>query len=361
MSQTIAFFLGANTPKGFVSLFPALEQEPGLRLSAIKSGPGCGKSTFLRSVGAWEEPERTEYFHCSSDPDSLDGVLLHSRRLAVLDGTAPHVYDPPLPGVQGDYIAAPPFLNPVGLEEKRPELETMKKGAADCYTQAYRLLEAAGLVQRRMQALLEPLLPKSQLQRRARGIAERELPRSMTAGQPGVLRKRFLDGMTPKGAMFLKDTVTTLAKKVYLLEDRFGLSGFMLELWRDRALELGLEVYACHDPQEPTRLLHLILPELSLAFVTEDGTRMSAYEPYRSIRVEAYLPADALRRHRGKLRLLTKLRDSLLEDAVEQLQAAHAIHDEIEALYRPHLDFAALNRLQQTFSEMQQATVQNTY
>ncbi len=354
MSQQIAFFLGANTPRGFVSLFPELACEPGLRLSAIKSGPGCGKSTFLRSVAAWEEPVRTETFYCSSDPDSLDGVLLHSRGLAVLDGTAPHVYDPPFPGVQGDYIAPPPFLDPAGLAEKRQVLEALKARSGACYAQAYRLLEAAGLVQRRMQALLEPLLPRKPLLRRAQGIAGRELSRSMSTGKPGILRKRFLDGMTPKGAMFLRDTVSALAQKVYLLEDRFGFSTFMLELWRDRALELGLEVYACQDPQNPERLLHLLLPELSLAFLTEDGTRMSGYEPYRSIRVEAYLPADALRQHRGKLRLLSKLRDSLREDAVEQLQAAHTLHDEMEALYRPHLDIPSLERTQQAFFQMQQ-------
>lgn len=351
MSHQIAFFLGANTPEGFMSLYPHLAEEPGLRISAVKSGPGCGKSTFLRSIAAWEEPMRRELFHCSSDPESLDGVLLHSRGMAVLDGTAPHVYDPLFPGAQGEYIAAPDFLDPVGLAAKRGQLEALKARSGACYAQAYRLLEAAALVQARMRAALEPHLPRTQLLRRAQGIAARELPRSMASGKPGVLRQRFLDGMTPKGAMFLRDTVQTLAQKVYLLEDRFGLGSFMLELWRDRALELGLEVYACPDIHDPRRLLHLILPELSLAFVTEDGSRMPQYDAYRAIRVEAYLPADVLRENRGKLRLLSKLRESLLEDATGELAQAHAIHDEMEALYRPHLDISALAQLQQQFFE----------
>ena len=56
MSTVPAFFLGANTPRGFVSLVPELAREPGLRLSALKAGPGCGKSTFLRSLNLMEEP-----------------------------------------------------------------------------------------------------------------------------------------------------------------------------------------------------------------------------------------------------------------------------------------------------------------
>jgi len=40
--------------------------------------------------------------------------------------------------------------------------------------------------------------------------------------------------------------------------------------------------------------------------------------------------------------LLGKLESDLLNDSVQQIAAAHALHDQMEALYRPHIDFAAL-------------------
>ena len=350
MSHRVRFFLGANTPQGFYSLFPQLMGEPKLECSAIKAGPGGGKSTFLRGVAEWEEPVRIEEMLCSSDPDSLDGVLLHSRSLAVVDGTAPHLCDPALPGVQGDYIAAPAFLHPQELRQHRGELEALKGQISDCYTQAYRQLQAAGLVRQRMESMLQPLLPQAQLLRRAVGIAGRELPQTMASGTPGVLRQRFLDGLTPRGPMFLRETVETLAQKIYLLEDRSGSSSVMLTFLRDRALDLGLEVYACPDIWDPRRVLHLLIPTLSLAFVTEDGTRMPDCDAYRTVRVEAYLPPDALRKMRGKLRLLQKLQDSLIEDAVQQLQEAHLLHRQMESVYRPHLDIAALDAMGRTFA-----------
>lgn len=349
MSQQVQFFLGANTPQGFYSLFPRLAQESKWYLSAIKAGPGCGKSTFLRQVTGWEESLRAEAFLCASDPDSLDGVLLHSRNLAVVDGTAPHLCDPVLPGVQGDYIAAPAFLNPKDLRRQRDDLEQLKGQSSDCYTQAYRQLQAAGLVRQRMESLLLPLLPQAQLLRRAEGIAGRELPHSMASGKSGVLRERFLDAITPKGTVFLRETVEALAQKIYLLEDHLGLSHFMLAFLRDRALELGLEVYACLDIWHTDRVLHLLIPQLSLAFVTEDGTRMPDCDAYRTVRVEAYLSAEAVRIMRGKLRLLEKLQESLCEDAIEQLKQANALHRQIESIYRPHLDIAALDAVQQAF------------
>ena len=39
-----------------------------------------------------------EFFHCSADPDSLDGVHIPALKLALIDGTSPHVIDPRFPG-----------------------------------------------------------------------------------------------------------------------------------------------------------------------------------------------------------------------------------------------------------------------
>ena len=54
---------------------------------------------------------------------------------------------------------------------------------------------------------------------------------------------------------------------------------------------------------------------------------------------------EALRQLRGEVRLLNKIEQSLLEDAVEELRRTKGLHDRLEALYRPHLDFPALDRM----------------
>ena len=48
------FYLGASTPKGFVSHFDSLFREV-RQLTIIKGGPGCGKSTFMRTI-VWMYP-----------------------------------------------------------------------------------------------------------------------------------------------------------------------------------------------------------------------------------------------------------------------------------------------------------------
>ncbi len=115
------YFLGANTARGFYSLYGELaDPEAGDRVWYIKGGPGNGKSTFMRRVAdAAAAAEKTvERFPCSGDPDSLDAVYIREDRLAYVDATSPHVQEPALPGVCGRYLDLSVFYMPV-LEKDR--------------------------------------------------------------------------------------------------------------------------------------------------------------------------------------------------------------------------------------------------
>lgn len=89
----ISYFLGANTPGGFYSLMDKLLDPAKARaIYILKGGPGCGKSTLMKQLGAWAEERgcACEYIWCSGDPDSLDGLILPDLAVAIADGTAPH-------------------------------------------------------------------------------------------------------------------------------------------------------------------------------------------------------------------------------------------------------------------------------
>lgn len=87
------YFLGANTASGFVSRFDQLHTDRRIKkLIILKGGPGCGKSTFMKKLRktAADLGADTESCPCSSDPSSLDALLIPAAGLAVVDGTAPH-------------------------------------------------------------------------------------------------------------------------------------------------------------------------------------------------------------------------------------------------------------------------------
>lgn len=93
MDSTVTFFLGANSPSGFYSLYDQLlDPAAAQRVFLLKGGAGCGKSSLMRRVAQAlsDAGERVEYIRCSGDPDSLDAVIFPDLHSAIVDATAPH-------------------------------------------------------------------------------------------------------------------------------------------------------------------------------------------------------------------------------------------------------------------------------
>ena len=103
----VRFFLGANSPAGFYSLYDQLiDRSRAEDYFLLKGGPGCGKSTLMRRVAARveESGRAVEYILCSGDPDSLDAIVVPELGAAIVDATAPHVVEPKEPGVLERYV-----------------------------------------------------------------------------------------------------------------------------------------------------------------------------------------------------------------------------------------------------------------
>lgn len=114
MTTARTLFPGAMGPEGFISCFDHLMDDALLRRKLIlKGGPGVGKSTFMRRVHAalCANGEPSTLYFCSGDPDSLDGVAVSHAGLLILDGTAPHIVDPEIPGARDSIINLGECLN----------------------------------------------------------------------------------------------------------------------------------------------------------------------------------------------------------------------------------------------------------
>lgn len=86
-------FPGGNTSKGFYSYYDYIIEPDANRIFVIKGGPGVGKSSMMKKVAKdlLEKGYDIEYHHCSSDNNSIDGLVVPKLRVAMVDGTAPHV------------------------------------------------------------------------------------------------------------------------------------------------------------------------------------------------------------------------------------------------------------------------------
>lgn len=343
----IQYFLGANSPRGFYSLYDQLiRPEDAQGVYILKGSPGCGKSTLMRRVGRAAEDRglAVEYICCSGDPASLDAVLLPALAVAVVDGTAPHVVEPKYPCLVEHYVNLGVCCNSDTLSAVRQEIMASMAGYKGCYQRAYRCLDAAARVAEDMRAtLLTPAL-EEKMARRAAGILGREA-RRQKGHAPGRVTQRFLSAVTHEGIVRLYETAQAQCSKIYELTDRYGLAHSMLSHLLSGITEAGYDVVACPCPMAPERLEHLIVPQLGLAFLSTSPAFPFPGRPYRRIRLDAMLGSDLLRRSRPRLRLSQKVLDCLVEEAVASLQQAKAMHDGLEALYHPHIDFDRVNAM----------------
>ena len=339
MLQT-SYFLGANSPSGFYSLYRELSDPDRIsRLYILKGGPGCGKSTLMKRIARHAETAGldTQLILCSGDPDSLDAVILPQKGISVVDGTAPHVVEANCPGAVEIYVDLSRFYDSDGLQEVKSQLIAASAEYKGHYKQAYRCLGAAGELRRNLMDSAYNTELHKKLQKRAKGIISRELKK------PGsdnfATERRFLSAVTHKGLIQLWDTVSTQAERVYELADQYGLAHHLLSPILTAAQAAGHRVVVCPDPMAPDRLSHLIFPDLSLAFVTSAPQASWPHRPYRRIRLDTV--AEEQLRHTGKprLRFSKKVIGALLQDGIASLIQAKSAHDRLESLYNPHVDF----------------------
>ena len=339
------FFLGANSGSGFRSLFPAFcRREDLYDLVILKGGPGSGKSTLMRRIGqAMEEREEpVVYFHCSGDPDSLDGVYLPSARTALVDGTAPHICEPRYPAAVDRYVNMGEFYDIPRAKQNREEAVSCTDACSAAYRRSYRALAAARQVEAGAEALAGEGFDTGKLLRRTAGIIAREL---RVKGSGAEQETYFLGSLTCRGPLWRFDTVQALCPRIYQLQDSFGLAAPMLERVRQTAAEKRLRCIVCPDPEAPERIAHLLLPEPGVAFVTSKEGMTYTGPTWRRIRVDAMIDPDHLRRSKGRLRFARQMIHALREEGVSALAEAKTHHDRLEAVYRPHVDFAGADAL----------------
>ncbi len=153
-----------------------------------------------------------------------------------------------------------------------------------------------------------------------------------------------------EGVLCQFETVDALCKRVYELADTYGLAHSMLThlaagRWRRATMSSSV------PPLFPDRMEHLLIPSLSLAFVSASPSLPYPKRPYRRIRLDAMADAELLRRNKARLKFSRKVSAALVEEAVDSLAQAKAMHDELEGLYNPHVDFDRVYQTAQAITD----------
>lgn len=343
--QILRYFLGGNTYRGFYSLYDSfVPLADGYFLWVIKGGPGCGKSSFMRMIGTAAEKAGldVEYAVCSGDPSSLDGVYIPALKTAYTDGTAPHIADPNMAGVDSGYLNLGEFYDYPAISEYRPELKELYRNKAAAYQKAYSIIAAAGQLQQGWQSGFSTASEREAAVRRADGIALREFGKRRR--EKGRLTTRFLSAITHRGLSSFPETLNSLCTRFYVFENRLQLADSALKALMDAALDAGHDVVLCPNPLAPELAEAILVPTLGLGFIS-DSAVYSDIPTARQIRLDALASSERLRQTRPELRRCEKYVDALLNEAYLALSEVSRLHERIEGIFNPSVDFDGMTAL----------------
>lgn len=339
------YFLSANTPQGFVSHLEQLYNvRDGWKAYILKGGPGSGKSRLIEKTGRAMQAQgcSVEYIHCTSESGDCDGLSVPSRKICILDGTPPHSIDPKYPGTAETIINLGDCCDEQKLMQQHEKILLFAARISSIYDRACRFLAAAGSLQNDTCRQVLEYADQTKIERYATRIAKREFTPKRRQGHE---TQRYLSGITPDGVVTYHETAEGF-DRVFIIEDEFGVGKLLLGRLRTFALSAGYDVVSCYCPMAPTeKLEHLLIPSLSLAFVTSNHYHKFEFRGCRHIHIRRFIDTDALRRKRHRIVFNRKAARELIGEAVKLLGEAKTNNAVLRDLYAAATDFEQVDRI----------------
>ncbi|MBR5540383.1 MAG: hypothetical protein IKU56_03290 [Clostridia bacterium] len=344
----VRFFLGSNTPTGFVDTAKTLYKPDGWRVYLLKSGAGTGKSTLLRRVyeQLTAEGEEAEAFCCSSDPDSLDAVRFPARQLCLIDATAPHSVEPLYWGTVEQLVPLSQCMSN-SLRENAPAIMALTDENRSLHRRCRGYLRAAASLLRESRRIQRESLNRDKLCRYAHHLAASEWQSDTVCVQLAACERRFLSAFTPEGWITFYDTLQALCPRIYAVEDEQGAAAsLLLSELQQAAVADGKHCIACPCPLFPDEgPEHLLLPELGLAFTTSNSFHKVDFPIFRRIHASRFLDTEQLRHHRQVLSFRRRAAMELLQEAASLSAQAKEIHDQLEQYSVAAMDWQRYEQL----------------
>ncbi|MFB9989805.1 PRK06851 family protein [Bacillus benzoevorans] len=345
--EGIHYFAGGNTARGFYSLFDS--SLAGLeRIFILKGGPGSGKSTLMKEIGEeWlTQGYGVQFIHCSLDPESLDGVIIPNLNVGIVDGTAPHVIEPKMPGAVEEYVNLGEAWDTEELARRKDEISGLTdeitngiRHAYDTFAEALRVHDDWEKIYiEKMDFVKANLLTDSVID---------TFFKKMELTKQSDVRHRFLGAATSKGAVDFVQNLTGVHKR-YFIKGRPG-SGksTMLKKIAAEGERRGFDLEIYHCGFDPNSLDMVIIRELGLAIF--DSTAPHEYFPSRDNdevldMYEILIEAGTDELFAEEIETVRIQYKEKMAEAIGYLAEAKALHDELESIYTAATDFSIVEK-----------------
>ena len=336
MSNKKIFFASSNSSRGFQSYFDSIyNSEDLIKIYIIKGGAGTGKSSLINSVGErFEKNSDCEYFLCSSDTSSYDGLIIDNK-FAIIDGTSPHSVEAKYPGAVEVIVDNGRGILK-SMEKHKEEILKISKRKTALYKSAYAYLNSAGELKKEYCKMLSEHYHIEKLESAVNRFFRQNIKRKAKYNQ----KLRLIRGITPEG-IFDTGSFEMLSERKCVIINGEGFSSIIFDLFLKFAKEHNLETIISYDPLIPYTVNGLYFPEEKLC-VTEYSSKIHGeidYDKYKVFNADRFINKDMLSMNRSKLRFSLKCKTSLINEAISYLKEASDVHKELEQIYKENMNY----------------------
>lgn len=336
-------FPGANTANGPYNFFDYIIPQNVNRIFCMKGGPGVGKSSMMKKIAKeFEEKGYTiELHHCPSDPSSLDGVVIMELGVVLLDGTAPHIVDPKLPGAVDEIINLGEYWNLESLEQNKLGIKEADRDISASFKRAYKYLKPAESMYNSIEEKIIGCMNYAKINMMTDEFIERIFKDCEAKEIYKKERHLFGTAITPIGHIDYSDSLLCNVDVIYHLngEKGSGKSTFLKRVC-DKAVQKGMEVEIYHYPLIKEKIETIIIKDLSMAITTS-----KLFEDKETIDLDKYINLKEYNKYKDEIEFDKKVFNELLQHGIDNLNKAKIKHDVIEAYYVPNMYFDKIDKL----------------
>ena len=340
----MASFISANSQDGFFSLYDEVFAPQKFdKIFIITGGPGTGKSTLLRKIYAealsWNC--ESEQILCSSDPGSLDGVILNANghRIGILDGTPPHGRIPSYPAVTEEIIHLGLLWNAPKLQKSKDDIFALTDTKKHAYRSAYMLLRALGSIEEEERLRFLPYFDEEKATRQIKHRLQAERKK-------GEQKRRFLRAICSQGEFILPFAEKDV-KNLILVGGKESSAETYLSLFAKAVATETLEHTVYLSPIRPEIPDAIYLPQSQTLLIKE---RLAQHKDKgRRIVADRFFSVSGC-----ESKDLAREKQQLQNAVISRLAEAASAHRAMEALYSGAMDFSR-------FDDLLKAVIHNVF
>ena len=327
------YFAAANSYTGFVSYFDSVfSPEEFERIYLLKGGPGTGKSSLMKNIALTFKDKKccVEELYCSSDPNSLDGVIISNKdkRVAIIDATFPHERDTRFPGAIDELINLGDGWDTAWIIGQKQEIVSLGKEKSSAYKAAYSYMALAGQAER----IIKDCYKSKFSVTKAKSWAEAILGDIKSSKNPNK-KTRLISSFGRLGTYSLELPEELNSKKIGICGDVITV-GLILSFCLDFLKCKCTNIVCIPSPLDPCLTEGIYLPDSGILLCQANTAEINA--------TDFFVISDVEKERIKKAFLLKK---DALDEAQRWFSIASDIHFRLEKIYSAAMDFEKNNKI----------------